>query len=106
MTRLIRPVRNPVMKLHLLIALLFTSLLGQSAFAQRTELLQHLWEVQPNLGDIWSDEPVEAVILFDVENLKSKDLHERVRVASRFVENTTTAILRIAIAPKNFSWKH
>ncbi len=38
-------------------------------------------EVEPNLGDIWREQPVEGVIQFDVENLKSKYLQERVRVA-------------------------
>jgi len=63
--------------------LLFYLLIGTSsiAFGQETKWLQHRWEIDPPLGDIWEDMLILQNILFDVEQLKSRFAEERLSIA-------------------------
>lgn len=54
----------------------FTSALGQS-----TQPLQHLWEVQPDLGDIWSPPRALPSPPIDLEQLASPHAQERMETA-------------------------
>jgi hypothetical protein len=63
--------------------LVFHLLIGTSsiAFGQEAKWLQHRWEVDPPLGDIWEVKYVHQNILFDVEQLKSPFAEERLSLA-------------------------
>ncbi|MCY2982698.1 MAG: HEAT repeat domain-containing protein [Planctomycetota bacterium] len=63
--------------------LVFHLLVGTSsiAFGQETKWLQHRWEIDPPLGDIWEDKYIYQNILFDVEQLKSRFAEERLSIA-------------------------
>ena len=63
--------------------LVFHLLIGTSsiAFGQETKWLQHRWEVDPPLGDIWVDKFIHQNILFDVEQLKSRYAEDRLSIA-------------------------
>lgn len=52
-------------------------------WCQRTQPLQHMWEVDPKLAeeDIWVIPIPERTIDFDVASLKSESIEERLRVA-------------------------
>ncbi len=61
-------------------------LLTTSSFAfgwQQTQPLQHLFEVDPPLGDIWVTEQPTRTIRFDVERLKSPFVKERLEIAQK-----------------------
>jgi len=62
---------------------MFHLLIGISsvAFGQETKWLQHRWEIDPPLGDIWEEKSIYQNILFDVEQLKSRFAEERLSVA-------------------------
>ncbi len=63
--------------------LVFHLLIGASsiAFGQETKWLQHRWEIDPPLGDIWEEKELHQSILFDVEKLKSHFAEERLSIA-------------------------
>lgn len=63
--------------------LVFQFLMGTSSFTfgQETQWLQHQWEIDPPLGDIWPDKYVYQNILFDVEQLASRFAEDRLSVA-------------------------
>jgi len=69
------------MKLCILLVLLLATIISERGFAQSTKPLQHIWEVQPDFGDIWHRPAIDRTILFDVESLASEQVLERVRVA-------------------------
>ena len=50
---------------------------------QQTQFLQHLWEVDPPLGDIWATERGTGTIRFEVERLKSQFAWDRLEVAQQ-----------------------
>jgi hypothetical protein len=53
-----------------------TSLLGQG-----TQPLQHLWEVHPDLGDVWTPPRVPPSPPIDLDRLSSKETQERLDTA-------------------------
>ena len=63
--------------------LVFPLLLGTSSIAlgQETQWLQHRWEIDPPLGDIWEEKYIHQNILFDIEKLKSRFAEERLSIA-------------------------
>ena len=50
-------------------------------FGQQTLELQHQWEVDPPLGNIWGPTTSTRTILFDIELLKSRFTKDRLQVA-------------------------
>ncbi len=50
---------------------------------QQTQPLQHLFEVDPPLGDIWATQQPTRTIRIDVERLKSPSVKERLEVAQK-----------------------
>ena len=50
-------------------------------FAQYSQPLQHLWEVQPDLGDIWNRANQPTRLLFDIELLDSSEIQDQVHAA-------------------------
>ena len=77
------------MKLSMIVYLFCFSVVVQSTycFAQRTQPLQHLWEVQPDLGDIWAKEAENPILSFDIELLDSKELQEVIRTSQLICQN-------------------
>ena len=55
------------------------------ANGQQTQFLQHLWEVDPKLGDgdIWAIKPANRTIQFTVESLKSPFAKDRLETAQK-----------------------
>ena len=47
------------------------------SIGQQTQFLQHLWEVDPPLGNIWDIEQISRTIRFDVESLQSAYAKDR-----------------------------
>lgn len=78
---------NTLQKTNLQTLLLVTTaILLQSAsalpcYGQRTKLLQHFWEVDPDFGDIWVSPTRETLLRFDPDSLNSTEVDERVRIA-------------------------
>ncbi len=50
---------------------------------QQTQPLQHLFEMDPALGDIWATQQPTRTIRIDVERLKSPSVKERLEVAQK-----------------------
>lgn len=49
--------------------------------AQQTKVLQHRWEVDPPLGEIWEQKQSRPSIQFDVEKLRSRFAEDRLQTA-------------------------
>jgi hypothetical protein len=79
------------LKMNLRILLLLSMVLVsqncivQCSFGQRTQPLQHFWEVNPDFGKIWGAKAIPRVIHFDVNSLNSPQMQERVRVARMII---------------------
>lgn len=54
---------------------------------QSTEPLQHLWEVQPNLGDIWNNNRLAQSVSIDFDNLLSDQSQIRLETARMICVN-------------------
>ncbi len=66
--------------------LFFLSLIAMQSIAwgqQQTQFLQHLWEVDPPLGDIWATQRSARAIRFEVERLKSTYAEDRLETAQQ-----------------------
>lgn len=53
------------------------------SLGQQTQFLQHLWEVDPPLGNIWEIKQTTRTILFDVESLQSPYAKDRLETAQQ-----------------------
>ena len=53
------------------------------SFGQQTKFLQHLWEVDPPLGDIWETKQTTRTIRFDVDSLRSPYAKDRLETAQQ-----------------------
>ena len=53
------------------------------SIGQQTQFLQHLWEVDPPLGNIWEIEQTSRTIRFDVESLQSPYAKDRLETAQQ-----------------------
>ncbi len=53
------------------------------SIGQQTQFLQHLWEVDPPLGNIWDIEQISRTIRFDVESLQSAYAKDRLETAQQ-----------------------
>jgi RNA-binding protein YhbY len=59
----------------------FLGVPNASLFGQGTQPLQHLWEVRPDLGDIWTPPRVPPSPAIDLERLHSPETQERLDTA-------------------------
>ncbi len=55
--------------------------------AQRTQPLQHRWEVDPDFGSIWDPIRRDMATSFDVEELNSPQIQQRLNIAQRICLN-------------------
>ncbi len=53
------------------------------SLGQQTQFLQHLWEVDPPLGNIWEIKQTNRTIRFDVESLRSTYAADRLEAAQQ-----------------------
>ncbi|MCU0710299.1 MAG: HEAT repeat domain-containing protein, partial [Pirellula sp.] len=67
--------------------LLFCALFSKMTFAQTTAPLQHLWEIDPDFGDIWARTDPGRSPYIDLQGLSSDQTQVRMEIARKIALN-------------------